>query len=133
MTTQSFHAGAEAATKALLAIPATVADDGNTADQSTFEYFARRDRAIARFLTAAGDVSPQAAGVIATLAEFIVSQEQDGCYVDLSSDSAPPPLQSAMSDEERQHYRESFADGVGDLTDYRAAVLAKLSSIPFGA
>lgn len=125
MNNTSFHDGAKAATAALLAIPETVASKGQT---STFEYYARRDLAVSKFLTAAGEVSPRAAGVIACLAEFIVSQEQDGCYVELSSNELPP-IEAAMTEEERQSYRQALADDVGDLEEYRTAVLARISTL----
>lgn len=69
-------AGAKACLAILRNLEKTLCPEPWTAEQDAWD--ALRNEAIAAFIEAAGPLSPRAAGVLSLLAEFVVSEEQDG-------------------------------------------------------
>jgi hypothetical protein len=98
----NYRSGAQDCRAVLKSLP----DANWHGDQTDDEYFAMRDAAIARILETAGPMSEQAAGAMAVLAEFIVSSEQDACYMELGGDWVP---RAAMTNDAWLAYRAGFA------------------------
>lgn len=81
--------------------------DWGDGEQTDDEYFAKQHAAIAAILSSAGNLSEQAAGAMAALAEFIVCSEQDKSYIDLESNWKP---WAAMTSEEQSSRRAELAE-----------------------
>lgn len=69
-------AGAKACLALLRNLEKTVHPDPYSTVQDVWD--AKRKEAITAFVEAAGPLSPRAVGVLSLLAEFVVSEEQDG-------------------------------------------------------
>jgi hypothetical protein len=105
--TAEFQNAAKTCVQLLATIPGMVT--GGT-DQSTVEYYCKRDLAINSIIQLAEPTSQHAAGVIAVLAELIVSQEQDGCYSGLDG----LVFEATLTKQERMMGRIDFAKECGD-------------------
>lgn len=113
----NFLAGATACVRALASIPDVVRV--TDPDQSTAEYFAKKDAAVALIVGAAGELPDRAAGIIAALAEVIVGQEMDGCFQGLGGIE----VESTLSDDDLRASRQEFANQVGDGEAFALAAL----------
>lgn len=92
--------GARKALAALRQVPEMLLQEND----STAEWFARRDAAIAAILAAAGPLPPRAEGALRLLAEFHVTNEQD---VSRDPDECEP--EATMTAERLQQTRDEFA------------------------
>lgn len=87
---------------------------GNS-EQTTPEYFAKQDAAIAALLSAAGPMPEKAAGAMATLAAYLVLCEQDGGLPSVTNGWLSP---AAMTSTELDEYRVRFTaecDGLNEV------------------
>lgn len=99
-----YRNGAKACRAVLRMLPSIdwCASDGES--QTTDEYFAKQQAAIAAILSSAGPLSEQAAGAMAVLAEFVVCGDQDAAYISL--DSGWKPWAAMTSSEQDARIKE---------------------------
>jgi len=112
--TSDFQRGALSMLEVAKLIPQIVV--GNS-EQTTSEYFAKQDAAIAALLSVAGPMPENAAGAMATLAAYLVRCEQDGGIPSAANGWLPP---SAMTSTELDEYRVRFAAECEGLNEVAA-------------
>lgn len=78
-------------------------------DQSLDEYFKKQFAAMAAILSSAGPLSERASGAMAVLAEYMISSEQDGMYLDLGGSWKP---WAAMTADEQHERRDELMAGM---------------------
>lgn len=89
---------------------------GNS-EQTTAEYFAKQDAAIAALISAAGPMPEKAAGAMAALAAYVVFAEQEGGLPSIANGWTPP---AAMTNKELEEHRVRFAhecDGLEEVAE----------------